>query len=95
MTSKLNDKLHAGLHWIVIICLALSLGFAMPVLAQEAEEGDQQEAATEQADQQKEESAEADAEKEKRPSVGRSSSETFVPSEGISEDLSVSFPVDI
>lgn len=54
--------------------------------------------------QEQRQAAEADAQaaeqeqeetEERTPSVGGNSPDTFVPSEGISEDLSVSFPVDI
>lgn len=74
---------------ILMMCLGLGTTLA---LAQDQEESSEQ--ATEEAGEQVEKEEQEQTEETTQPE-GKRSGDTFVPSEGISEDLSVSFPVDI
>lgn len=76
--------------WSLLLLLLL----AGPVLAQtNADEGDSDDTATANNTQNSEETEDSDADRNQPPGGG--SFEDFDPSEEISEDLSVPFPVDI
>lgn len=89
-----------GLPQLATLCLAVTLSCAFSsasAVAQNQNQDDsaQQEAADGNEQDGEQEQSKTEKENESSSSVGRSSPNTFVPSEGISEDLSVSFPVDI
>lgn len=91
MVSKMSK--HSTLPWLALVILLAGLSAGPGALSQEQEES-AQESAT--ADQQEELAGEQQEQQaEEATSEQGASAETFVPSEGISEDLSVSFPVDI
>ncbi|NIB39829.1 hypothetical protein HBA55_09550 [Pseudomaricurvus alkylphenolicus] len=66
--------------------LAALLSSTLPVIAQDADSGESKDAS-------KPEQSQQDQQEDTEPVPGRN--ERFVPTEEISEDLSVSFPVDI
>lgn len=79
---------------IALLCLALS-GTCISVIAQTEDNGERRDEQTTDAKRHDGEQEQAQREEENAPSLGADSPDTFVPSEEISEDLSVSFPVDI
>jgi len=81
-------SLRAALVTLVLLCVAVIVAIAP--LAGNAQTAEPEEASTDQA-----ESTAASDKSADDKAVDKPSSEVFIPSEDISEDFAVSFPVDI
>ncbi len=84
-------------HWLVILCLLVSAGISQAQLDTDQPDGNNKPDAEQASQQQVPEKIEQDDNEQDsaKPPVPSRRSDSFVPSEEISEDLSVSFPVDI